>query len=172
MAALRQIDRRRGPGRDRPRVRPRVRPRPGARRPDAADEAATDDLIRYARRARELGGADVGTGRQDPVAQRRHGGVDRGRGPVRRAARPTRRVPGRWDGTLASGPRRGRGPARRLGETRPRALNAARPARPAISRTWIPSRSTRTRPSSANCPSSLFTLWRACIRPSTRAEPG
>ena len=33
-------------------------PAPGAL--DAADEAVTDDLIRYARRARELGGADVG----------------------------------------------------------------------------------------------------------------
>ena len=34
------------------------RPAPDA--PDATDEAATDDLGRYARRARELGGADVG----------------------------------------------------------------------------------------------------------------
>ena len=50
-----------GPGGDGPRVRPRVRPPARRQTPsDAADEAATDDLIRYARRARELGGADVG----------------------------------------------------------------------------------------------------------------
>ena len=101
----------------RPRPRPPTSPADGpddrpTDAPDAADEAATDDLIRYARRARELGGADVGLAVRTPAAQRRHGGVDRGRGARPASARPARRVPDRWDGTLASGPRRGRGPAR------------------------------------------------------------
>ena len=112
-------------------------------------------------------------GRQDPVARRRHGGVDRGRGPVRGAARPTRRVPGRWDGTLTGGPHRGRGPARELSAragSSPSATRRPRSGRPCPGPGSPPGRpgpGRRRRTARAACSRSG-----ACIRPSTRARPG
>ena len=55
------------------------------------DEEPADDLLRYARRARELGGSEVGLAVRARPRTRRHGGVDRhrdaGRRPARRSGR-------------------------------------------------------------------------------------
>ena len=108
LAALRQIDRRRGPGRDRPRARARAaRPAPD----DATDEAAptTSGAMR--------GGPASSVGRTSawPSGPVRAAATWRCRSrscPVRGAPCRARGVPGRWDGTLAGGPRRGCLPAR------------------------------------------------------------
>ena len=107
--------------------------------PDDADEQV-HDLVRYAHRARELGGSEVGLAvrarpRTGDMAVSIAVAPDR-RDAVRRPTRPASRLPDRADGSLSRGPLRcvvpARGPAR-AGLTSRRAGNrVARHRRPRI----------------------------------------
>ena len=123
--------RRRSPGsastrRSRSTPRPR-RPTDGRRitvptptRPDGDEVEPNDDLVRYAHRARELGGSQVGLAVRTRPRDRRHGRLDRGRDAVGRPAGRRRIVflTGPM-GRSRVGPLRGRVPARDPARARP-----------------------------------------------------
>ena len=130
LVPLRRGDRRRDPG----------GPGPRAGRRRGADGEPTrpgGDLLRFARRARELGGAEVGRRRADTRSGRRHRGLDRRVDAGGRAAGQSRRLSDRVARTIAlcpgGGGVRARGPAggdrRRLTDNGARANDARLRAR-------------------------------------------